>query len=143
MIDFKSKTLLKKKAEDKQKKKRLKRDNKSNQGESDSNKPKTIERLDQGYQTELTDLIVRKVLISTESQTDDATKTEDKAEENESKNPKSKDYECFYCGTTIRNKIFIEYHRTNCHVKFDNIMHSFGKIKEDSKFSCKVCNKFV
>ena len=84
---------------------------------------------------------MRKVLFSTESQTVDVTMTEEKAKKNESKTNKSKDYECFYCGTTIRNKIFMEYHRTNFHVKFDNIMHSFGKIKVDSKFSFKVCNK--
>ena len=47
-------------------------------------------------------------------------------------------HECFYCQTEIKNKLFLDYHRTNCHVKFDNIMYSFGKLDLESR-SCKVC----
>ena len=49
------------------------------------------------------------------------------------------EHECFYCQTKIKNRLFLEYHRTNCHVKFDNIMYSFGKLDLESR-SCKVCD---
>ena len=28
-------------------------------------------------------------------------------------------YECFYCEIEIQTRPFLEYHRTNCHVRFD------------------------
>ena len=50
-------------------------------------------------------------------------------------------YECFYCKATITNKIFLDYHRTNCHVKFENIMHSFDKLSEALKLPCNKCKQ--
>ena len=38
-------------------------------------------------------------------------------------------------------KIFLEYHRTNCHIKFENIMQSFATLSEDLKLPCKKCGK--
>ena len=48
--------------------------------------------------------------------------------------------ECFYCQTVIKNRLFLDYHRTNCPVKFDNIMYSFGKLYLESIITCKVCD---
>ena len=131
--DFKSNTLIEKKASDKQVKKQMKKEKKS---ESDT---KDFAKATQVFST---DLIENKVQVSTMSQTD-ATQMQGKVQQVsvthvESKSPEFKKYECFYCGTSIVNKIFLDYHRTNCHIRYDNIMHSFRKLSEDPKFSCKV-----
>ena len=51
------------------------------------------------------------------------------------------DYECFYCQAPIKTKMFLEYHRTNCHINFEIRMHSLGKINGDLKLPCSVCRK--
>ena len=50
-------------------------------------------------------------------------------------------YECFHWKAQISNKKFLEYHRDNCHIKFENIMHSFAKLSEDLKLPCNKCKK--
>ena len=41
----------------------------------------------------------------------------------------------------INNKNFLEYHRDNCYIKFENIMHSLDKLSEDMKLPCNKCRK--
>ena len=52
-------------------------------------------------------------------------------------------YECFHWKAQINNKNFLAYHRDNCHIKFENIMHSFAKLSEDLKLPCNKCKKKV
>ena len=141
--DFKVKTVHQNKEEEKQRKKQLKKTTLNNKvhDKCDVCERKLLEqdkltvhgKATIGIQTEPDRQ--QRVLVDSEAQTDE------KSAELKSRNPQFEKYECFYCGSEISNDNFLEYHRSNCSVRFANRLYSMQKIKEETKTSCSHCEQ--